>query len=98
MHETLGILFFAVGLLLDGINLVWGFQSARGKPFKSGIILIPLFLYVGGGLLLCSHRGPRFLILVVLGMTVLHALCYQILPWLFDLLFRRNGKATGHKG
>lgn len=90
MTTVLGILTFASGLILDGLNIVWGFQSARGRAFRSGIILIPLILYVFGGIVLWHDKGLRFIIVFVVAMLLFHASCYQILPWFFDLLFERK--------
>jgi len=92
---VLGFVLFALGLILDSLNIAWGFQSARGKAFRSGIILIPLILYALGSLALWHERGIRFIMVIIVVMLVVHALCYQLLPWVFDLLFQRKHGAAG---
>lgn len=80
----IAFILLAVGLLLDSLNVLWGFQSAWGRSYKSGVLLIPLFFYA----FFVSLVDSEYLFFewyYVSGVfLVLHFLCYFLVPPFFD--------------
>lgn len=86
MTTTIACLLVGLGLVLDALNVIWSYRSARKNEFKSGIILIPVILYVAGVLLIVPWTPVWMPIMWVFIVTVFHIICYTILPALFDRL------------
>ena len=83
---SISVVFVAVGLFLDGCNLVWGYQSTREGSGRSGIAVIPFLLYLIGITAVCwGSFFPKGLMCVVLA-GMLHVFCWQVMPAVFDKL------------
>lgn len=90
MNNILGIILVFSGLAFDLLNIFFAWKSAKTGKHKSGIILIPIILYVSGIRLIdIDTLYFRKFILISLGVGV-HFLCYFILPGLFSRFFSRS--------
>ena len=85
-----GVLSLLLAIVLDGFAAIWGYQSAFGKKYKSGNFLIPAILYLififTTNVEVIKNNQVAFSCLMVL----VHCFIYFILPWLFDVLARKN--------
>lgn len=83
---SISLALIAVGVLLDGCNLVWGYQSARGTSSRSGIAVIPFLFYLVGIAFFCWRVFfPTGLVCVFIA-GMIHVFCWQVMPAVFDKL------------
>lgn len=83
----IAVFLLVVGMLLDILSLVWGFTAARGGSYKSGFIVIPFLLYITSTLILGRFLPAWLQALLCLVAFIVHMLCSQLLPALFDRIF-----------
>ena len=88
--DILSITFIVLGLILDSLNLRWGYLSACGKDYKSGMIIIPAVLYIIGILILMRNVSWWQILALSFLAIIFHALCCQIVPIFFDKLYARR--------
>lgn len=87
LWNTVGVLLLCAGLFLDWLNVRWGYTSAKGEQFKSGVLIVPAILYIVGVLVLMRGFTLSHRLGICVFSVVLHGLCSQILLWVFDKLF-----------
>ena len=92
MFVVFGLICLSVGLMLDFLTALWGFQSAIGQKYRSGNLFIPAVLYLvfiafSEFTIVVQNR-----ILFALGMIFMHLFAYFIMPSIFDIFFHKNRK------
>ncbi len=87
----LGAIAIFLGATLDLLNVVWGYTSARGGDYKSGVLAVPAILYCVGAAMCIRPLGSPSHLIVSLVLVVLHVACFGLIPAAFDYVFDRNG-------
>lgn len=76
-----------LGLILDLFNILWGYRSARGIDYKSGIFIIPAVLYCVGASMCIRPFGSSIHLISTFALVVLHLFCFGLIPAVFDKIF-----------
>lgn len=87
--EVLGMNYVAIsilfgGLLLDSLNLYWGVSSKASNNRRSGTGVVPWFCYIGFVILADIGDGWMQKSIIITIFLVIHILCWQIVPSIFD--------------
>lgn len=74
------------GLSMDGLTLLWSYQAAKGKGYKSGNFLVPLifyffFVFTSNLLVVQEHK-----IIISTFFIIFHFFIYLIFPSIFNKL------------
>lgn len=94
-RDVLGAALVLLGLLMDAINVWWGYRTARGPDRRSGLALVPALLYVAGVLVADLGVSPGAKIGAAAGAVILHVACYQLIPAVFYRVFAPREKDDG---
>lgn len=98
VRDVLGAACLIMGLLMDALNVWWGYRTARGHDWRSGLAIVPALLYIAGVLVadLGVSLGAR--LGAVVGAVILHVACYQLIPALLYHVFApRKRKDDGNR-
>lgn len=83
------MVFIALGLMIDVINLIYGIRLSSGHR-ESGLPIVPVILYcVGIGQLIWRGFGVFNGFVILFGLIFTHASCIFIIPWLVVFIKRR---------
>ena len=85
-----GLLLLLLGFVLDGLNLYWGYTTAKGLSYKSGMILVPAILYALGVAACFRQYEISFQTMLCLAFTFWHICCFSIVPSLLDHLYEKK--------
>jgi len=86
----IGIACLVIAVFLDLLTLIWGYQSAKGGRYKSGLFLAPAILY----LIFVYTSEVQFIVshttILAISLVLLHLVIYFLIPAIFDKILEKK--------
>ena len=82
--DYVAFFLLCVGLLLDVFTIIWAYQAAHDKGYKSGNFLIPAILYIVSIIMIDININKTLFITIF---VLMHLFIYFILGIIFEKIW-----------
>ena len=83
----IALFLMLVGIFLDLLTIIWEYQAARGKNYRSGNFLVPAILYIMS-IIIADVDIDKLIIIFLL--ILMHFFIYFVLGWILDIIYKKS--------